>query len=258
MRYFGALPASNWGRWVDIGGGLKSTKRLICCEPCLSYDLLMTTALTAPLSQALRTSTAAAHEQAEHSTFMDELLKGNLGVEEFIVLQEQSWLFYSALEEAARAVAQDPIAADIVDPALERVPSLESDLDALHGSTEWRDNVTMLPATEAYVRRLQEIGESKDTARLIAHHYVRYLGDLSGGQVIGRMMQRHYGVSEDAVTFYRFTDIPKVKPYKDNYRAALDALPLSEEDRERLLNEAAEAFLFNLNLFNGIEKALAK
>ena len=89
-------------------------------------------------------------------------------------------------------------------------------------------------------------------ARLLAHHYVRYLGDLSGGQVIGRMMQRHYGVSDECVTFYRFAEIPKTKPYKDNYRAALDALPIDAADRERLLAEAADAFLLNLNLFNAL------
>ena len=90
---------------------------------------------------------------------------------------------------------------------------------------------------------------------LSAHHYVRYLGDLSGGQVIGRMMQRHYGVSDECVTFYRFAEIPKTKPYKDNYRAALDALPIDAADRERLLAEATDAFLLNLNLFNALAPA---
>ena len=207
---------------------------------------------TEPLSLALKTSTAIAHERAEHSTFMDELLGGRLSVAEFTRLQEQSWLFYTALEKAARAVADDPIAADIVDPLLERVPALEADLDALHGSTTWRDAVRPLPATEEYIARLEDIAAHNDAARLVAHHYVRYLGDLSGGQVIGRMMQRHYGLGEDCLSFYRFADIPKVKPYKDQYRATLDALPLSSTDRQRLLAEATDAFVFNLNVFNAL------
>ena len=57
------------------------------------------------LSAALKTSTAEAHDKAEHSVFMDDLLAGKLSVADFIALQEQSWLFYSALEDAARAVA---------------------------------------------------------------------------------------------------------------------------------------------------------
>lgn len=204
------------------------------------------------LSAALKTSTAEAHDKAEHSVFMDDLLAGKLSVADFIALQEQSWLFYSALEDAARAVADHPLASGIVDPALERVNALEHDLDHLHGSTEWRTTVTPLPATAEYIARLNDIEETKDVARLLAHHYVRYLGDLSGGQVIGRMMQRHYGVSDECVTFYHFAEIPKTKPYKDNYRAALDALPIDAADRERLLAEAADAFLLNLNLFNAL------
>ena len=181
------------------------------------------------LSAALKTSTAEAHDKAEHSVFMHELLAGKLSVANFIALQEQSWLFYSALEDAARAVADHPLASEIVDPT-----------------------VTPMPATVEYIARLNDIEETKDVARLLAHHYVRYLGDLSGGQVIGRMMQRHYGVSDECVTFYHFAEIPKTKPYKDNYRAALDALPIDAADRERLLAEAADAFLLNLNLFNAL------
>lgn len=205
------------------------------------------------LSADLKTSTAEAHERAEHSTFMEQLLNGDRGVADFIALQEQSWFVYAALEHAARVVSTDPIAAGIFDPVLERVPALEADLDHLHGNTEWRDNVVALPATQAYVDRLQEIADTKDAARLVAHHYVRYLGDLSGGQVIGRMMQRHYGVAEEGVSFYNFEGIDKVKPYKDNYRTALDAIELDAEDRARLLDEAGEAFLLNLNMFQGID-----
>ena len=69
------------------------------------------------LSAALKTSTAEAHDKAEHSVFMDDLLAGKLSVADFIALQEQSWLFYSALEDAARAVADHPLASGIVDPA---------------------------------------------------------------------------------------------------------------------------------------------
>lgn len=204
------------------------------------------------LSAVLKESTRDAHDRAEHSVFMDKLLGGELGMKEFVALQEQQWLFYKALEAAARAVADQPLLADIFDPELERVASLEHDLDFLHGNSEWREHIEALPATKEYIACLEEIAESKDAVRLIAHHYVRYLGDLSGGLVIGLMMKRHYDVDEQGITFYNFDGIPKVKPYKDHYRAALDALPLDSEDRERLLAEASDAFLFNRNVFSDL------
>lgn len=204
------------------------------------------------LSEELRTHTAQAHEEAEHSTFMNDLLTGKLDAQAFIKLQEQSWLFYTALEAAARACAEDSRAAGLLDPRLERKETLEADLDKLHENITWRDNVTATAATASYAERLESIEAAKDFPRLVAHHYVRYLGDLSGGQVIARLVNREYGVSEEALSFYRFEDLGKLKPYKDNYRAELDALELTAEERAALLDEASDAFRFNQQVFQAL------
>ncbi|WP_080793974.1 heme oxygenase (biliverdin-producing) [Corynebacterium pacaense] len=201
------------------------------------------------LSQELKTHTARAHQQAEHSSFMDDLLGGRLDSVAFIRLQEQSWLFYTALEEAARAVADDSRAGSLLDPRLERTAALDRDLTLLHGGSRWRPTVHASPATAAYVSRLRQIRDARDFPRLLAHHYVRYLGDLSGGQIISRIVAREYGVDETALSFYRFEGIDKLKPYKDGYRNALDSLFLSGPERRTLLNEAAEAFTFNQQVF---------
>lgn len=201
------------------------------------------------LSQALKIHTAEAHQEAETASFMTQLLRGDLGTSEFIRLQEQSWLFYTALETAARACGSDPRAGQILDPRLERTDALAYDLDVLHGHTHWRGNIHPTPATAAYVQRLDEVAGTGDFPRLLAHHYVRYLGDLSGGQIIARMMTTHYGIGEDALTFYRFNDLGKLKPYRDSYRAALDRLTFTGEERGGLLREASDAFAFNQNVF---------
>ncbi|MDO4631804.1 MAG: biliverdin-producing heme oxygenase [Corynebacterium sp.] len=206
-----------------------------------------------PLSVELKSSTRVAHERAEHSTFMSDLLEGKLDAQAFIALQQQSWLMYSALEEAVAAVRETGFAADLLDPVLDRKASLEADLELLTGA-DWEGKIIALPATLDYVARLNDIAATADGARLVAHHYVRYLGDLSGGQVIARMVQRHYGVAPEALSFYRFDGIQKLKPYKDNYRASLDALELSDAQRAQLLDEAADAFIFNHNMFADLGK----
>ncbi len=58
----------------------------------------------------------------------------------------------------------------------------------------------------------------------VAHHYTRYLGDLSGGQAIGRILDRDFDLGGRGISFYSFESVPKPKPYKDAYRARLDAL----------------------------------
>ncbi|MDO5097847.1 MAG: biliverdin-producing heme oxygenase [Corynebacterium sp.] len=206
------------------------------------------TIATSPLSVELKTSTADAHERAEHSTFMSDLLEGRLDVNAFIALQQQSWLFYTALEEATDAVRESGFAVDLLDPVLNRKETLARDLEKLCGA-DWEAGITALPATQEYIDRLNDIRDTVDGPRLVAHHYVRYLGDLSGGQVIGRMMQRHYDVDSAALSFYDFPEIEKLKPYKDGYRAKLDGLELTDEEHARLVNEASDAFIFNHNLF---------
>ena len=204
-----------------------------------------------PVSVALKDSTREAHDRAEHSTFMSDLMEGKLTANAFIALQQQSWLMYSALEEAVARVRETGYAADLLDPVLDRTASLSADLEQLTGP-DWRDKIVALPATSDYVARLNDIRDTADGVRLIAHHYVRYLGDLSGGQVIARMVQRHYGVDPQALSFYRFAGVEKLKPYKDAYRAKLDSLQLDDAQRSRLLTEAGEAFIFNHNMFTDL------
>ena len=204
------------------------------------------------LSSDLRTHTAKAHEDAEQSDFMSSLLKGNLDQEAFIKLQEQLWLVYAALEAVVRASADDPRGAALLDFRLERTATLENDLDILTGGAAWREKVSATPATADYVARLEDIEQKKDFPRIVAHHYVRYLGDLSGGQVIARLVNREYDVPEEALSFYRFEELGKLKVYKDNYRAELDALQLTAPEREILLEEASDVFAFNQQLFQSL------
>lgn len=200
------------------------------------------------LSERLREKTRAAHENAEHSSFMERLLSGELDAAAFIALQEQALLFYSALEEAVDACAGDSRFTVLADRQLDRRAALVHDLTVLGGTV----NAEPLPETAAYVAELQRIGRERDVPALIAHHYTRYLGDLAGGQVIGRLMGRCYGVAADGLTFYDFAHIAKPKVYRDRYRDALDGIDLTEAERGRLLDASVEAFGFNSGVFHGL------
>ena len=212
----------------------------------------MTTALpAASLSERLREETRQAHDRAEHSSFMEELLAGELDAAAFTAFQEQALLFYTALEEAVDACTGDPRLADIADRRLDRRPALVHDLGVLGGTV----NAEPLPETAAYVAELQRIARDRDIPALIAHHYTRYLGDLAGGQVIGRLMGRHYDVPADGLTFYDFPHVPKPKVYRDGYRAALDALVLTEGEQRCLLSASSDAFAFNSGVFEALERS---
>ncbi|AVZ38747.1 MULTISPECIES: heme oxygenase (biliverdin-producing) [unclassified Dietzia] len=207
----------------------------------------METIISAPLSRALHDSTMAAHEQAENALFITRLMNGEGTPAGLVALLRQSLPVYATLEDACRGVGADPRLSAILDPRLERTGALRADLESHRA--QGRSFDTVVPATEAYVAELRAC--ATDPAALIGHHYVRYLGDLSGGQIIRTMVRRHYGI-ETGLSFYDF-DIAKPKVYKDDYRAALDALPLGETDRASALAAATRAFDLNHRIFLDLE-----
>jgi heme oxygenase (biliverdin-producing, ferredoxin) len=196
-----------------------------------------------PLSLLLRTATADQHARAERSDFIDGLMSGRGSVDAYRALLVQLREVYAALETSADLLAADPIAARFRFPELRRLPSIEHDLAEL-GETQ---QISVLPATRAYVERLATVGRTAPGH--LAHAYTRYLGDLSGGQVIGRTVHRHYGIPAAALTFYDFPGIPKPKLFKDEFRARLDAAPLDGPARARVIAEAGTAFDLNAAVF---------
>ncbi|WP_369800534.1 heme oxygenase (biliverdin-producing) [Oerskovia sp. Root22] len=200
----------------------------------------------ASLSLRLREGTRPEHEQAETTGFVEKLMGGELDVAAYTDLAAQQYAIYGALERASAQIRDDAQGATLVFDELTRTPSIEKDLAFLVGS-DWATEIRILPATEAYVARLLEVGTS--LSAYAAHAYTRYLGDLSGGQIIKRMMERHYGLGPDGLAFYTFDEIPKAKPFKDVYRERLDSLDLTDEQIAETVEEAKLAFRLNSALF---------
>ncbi|WP_374008554.1 heme oxygenase (biliverdin-producing) [Leifsonia sp. LS-T14] len=207
-----------------------------------------------PFSQALRERTRGVHQESEGAVFMQDLMSGKGSRGDYISLLSQHYFIYEALEEAALRMASDPVANLFISPALTRLPAIESDLAFLLGE-EWSDRIAPLPSTLRYTARIREVGRSWPGG-FIAHHYTRYLGDLSGGQIIRTLLQRQYGFETNGVGFYVFADIAKPKLFKDTYRSQLDAVEWTADERDRVIDEVGLAFRFNTELFDDL--ALAK
>ncbi len=198
------------------------------------------------LSSRLREGTREEHESAESSGFISRLMSGGLGVDAYVALASQQFFVYSALEAIADDVRTLPQGSSLLFDELTRTPSIARDLEHLVGP-DWRAIVMPLPATVRYVEALEASATS--LPRYAAHAYTRYLGDLSGGQIIKRMLERHYGLGPEGITFYSFEEIPKSKPFKDVYRERLDGLELDEEQLAEAVAEAKGAFRLNQDLF---------
>lgn len=215
------------------------------------------TSASMPLSDELRAHTAGAHERAEESRFVTELMAGETCRGAFGALVVQHLAIYRALEEVLYAnYTDDPIVGPFIDPALDRVAALESDLAAIThlDQPDGMDELDLTPcrATQTYATMLRT---EHTPEMMLANHYVRYLGDLSGGQAVARLVERHYDLGQNCLAFYTFDAISSPKTYKDAYRARLDQLSLTTTQRQRLLAEAARSFLCNQRVFADLDRA---
>lgn len=209
-----------------------------------------------PFSQALRERTWSGHGESEGAGFMHDLMTGKGTREDYIALVVQHYFVYEALESAAVTFAEDAGARPFLSDQLTRIPALEADLAFLLGD-DWRDQISPLPTTERYVARIREIEADGWAGGFVAHHYTRYLGDLSGGQAIGRLMKRHFGFETNGILFYLFDQIADPKAFKETYRDQLDAANWDEAERERVIDEVLLAYRFNTELFEDLSAAKA-
>jgi heme oxygenase len=186
---------------------------------------------------------------------MADLMKGEGTRDDYVALVVQHWFIYEALERTAQQMRNDPVASVFISDKLTRLPALEADLEFLVGP-DWRDTIRPLPTTQRYVDRINEVGATW-AGGFVAHHYTRYLGDLSGGQFIGRLMARRFGFETNGIGFYLFDDIADPSAFKEVYREQLDSAPWDAEERERVIDEVLLAYRYNTELFDDLAAAKA-
>ncbi len=209
-----------------------------------------------PFSQALRERTWTNHGDSEGADFMKDLMTGKGTRQDYIALVAQHYFIYEAIETAAAQFATDATAARFITAQLTRLPAIEDDLEFLIGP-DWKSLIAPLPTTQRYADRVREIASEGWAGGFIAHHYTRYLGDLSGGQVIRTLMQRQFGFETNGVGFYLFDQIAKPKEFKETYRDQLDAVAWDDAERERVIDEVVAAYKFNTELFVDLSAAKA-
>jgi heme oxygenase len=201
---------------------------------------------------SLREATLDVHRAAEQEPFIAGLMAGDRSAHDLARLTGQLRSIYAALETRVRAMRERGELVELLDPRLDRLATIDSDLAALGGARA--DRLTdPLPATSAYVGRIGRIGRSRP--RLLAHHYVRYLGDLSGGQIIAMLMRRHYGVDDDALRFYDFDHLEGKGAFKRAYRRELDVLFTDPAFYDAMLDETRIAYDANRRVFRELGAA---
>lgn len=206
------------------------------------------------LSELIKLATREVHERAENTEFM----KGfqNVTLAQLKLLLSSLYHIYSALEEELDRLSSNPCLSPLYFPVeLHRVAALEADL-RYHYGPGWRDEVLAVPAaTREYAERIHQVAHS-NPCLLISHSYTRYLGDLSGGQVLRRLAQRSLALppTGEGLSFFCFPEVSHAGRFKELYRARMNSLELSDRARGEVLQEARTAFLLNVKVFDAIQK----
>ncbi len=213
--------------------------------------------MSSNLATKLREGTKKAHSMAENMGFVKCFLKGVVEKNSYRKLIGNFYFVYSAMEEEMERHKDHPLLGKIYYQQLNRQRSLEQDLSFYYGA-DWKSQIVLSPAGQSYVNRIREIASSAPEL-LIAHSYTRYIGDLSGGQILKNIAVRAMNLAEgEGTAFYEFKDIPDEKQFKVGYRQALDELPIDDATASCIVEEANSAFGMNMKLFQEMEGSLIK
>lgn len=141
---------------------------------------------------------------------------------------------------------------------LHRHEALARDLEYFYGPN-WQSQVSCSQATQRYVDRIHQVGQ-EDPVLLVAHAYTRYMGDLSGGQVLKKVAQRAMKLppTGEGLEFYQFDAIHSAKAFKQLYRSRMNELELDMGIKKRLVDEAVKAFKFNMEVRRQAERMEAE
>ena len=200
----------------------------------------------------LKTETKKSHTAAENTKFVGSFLRGVISEESYKQLVANFYFIYRAMEEEVDRLKDHPVVGKIQFELLNRTNALERDLRYYYGPM-WRSLVSPTEQCQRYVDRIREVAED-DPELLVGHHYTRYMGDLSGGQILKGIAEKALDLRKgEGLHFYEFEGIADKQGFKTQYRNTLNMLPINQSQVNAIITEANWAFRLNMFMFDEIE-----
>ena len=201
------------------------------------------------LAAELKTGTKRSHTAAENTKFVGSFLRGVVSEENYRTLIKDFYFVYSAIEEEMERLQDDEFLSPIYFMELNRLNFLKMDLRYYYGPN-WMMEIKPSEACIQYVERIHEVAD-KDPYLLVGHHYTRYLGDLSGGQILRNIAEKALDLPKgEGLHFYDFPKIEDKKAFKTKYREGLDKVTSDTSKINDIIAEANYAFRLNMYMFD--------
>ena len=180
---------------------------------------------------------------------MGSFLRGVISEENYRTLIKDFYFVYSALEEEMERLDDDEFLKPIHFKELNRLNALKMDLRYYYGPN-WMMEIKPSEACIQYTERIHEVAD-KDPYLLVGHHYTRYLGDLSGGQILRNIAEKALDLPKgEGLHFYDFPKIDDKKAFKTKYREGLDKVTTDTSKINDIIAEANYAFRLNMYMFD--------
>lgn len=200
----------------------------------------------ADVVNALYQHTRALHLQAEKTGILAAILRGEATRDGLLLLLRNLQPVYQALEQGLERHRQDPAIGIVGNYRFDRAAAIAHDLGELCGS-DWSEALPLLPEGESYAQRLAQVADI-DGSLLIAHAYTRYLGDLSGGQILRQLLTKSFQLRPGQLSMYEFPGGADAAALKREYREALGRAAASAGNPRAIVEEGALAFSHNIAL----------
>ena len=201
------------------------------------------------LAAELKTGTKRSHTAAENTKFVGSFLRGVVSEQNYRTLIKDFYFIYSAIEEEMERLQDDEFLSPIYFKELNRLNFLKMDLRYYYGPN-WMMEIKPSEACIQYVERIHEVAD-KDPYLLVGHHYTRYLGDLSGGQILRNIAEKALDLPKgEGLHFYDFPKIEDKKAFKTKYREGLDKVTTDSSKINDIIAEANYAFRLNMYMFD--------
>ena len=210
--------------------------------------------MSVALATQLREGTKKSHTMAENTGFVSCFLKGVVDKSTYRKLIADLYFVYCAMEDEIGRLSEEehPVISLICFEELNRRDTLKKDLDFYFGE-DCLNLAKVSVSARAYGERIRHIANLTPEL-LVGHHYTRYIGDLSGGQILSKIAQKAMNIQgEDGLRFYQFDLIEDPKKFKLEYSQTLDSLPIDQKMANLIIEEANLAFKYNMDMFNELE-----
>jgi heme oxygenase len=215
-----------------------------------------------PLSVRLEEGTAATRREAEQTVFLRSLFRGTWGTSvygqlvrgrHYVTYLQCLLQVYEALEAALESLCSHPVVGSVLLPELWRSQAIEADLRCFQGE-EWQEAPRPLHLTALHVERIRQVSLVAPHL-LVAHAYARYTRDLLAGPLMASQVARAFELSEgEGTAFFQAVRPESLDFLRSRVNRNLDRLPLSDEQRRELVQEARLAFRLDTLLCDALAR----